>query len=119
MSFAPMLSLVAATRLTTFTIDALIKEFGLIIPVQCIAYVTPGLEHLHNTVADADAECLVVARQKNYENALHLSMDAANKDRIHRMVKEIARWDIALDQLFCLPWVLMVVKELMSILLRQ
>ena len=90
LAFALMLSLIAANRFITFIFYSILKELGLVVDAQDIVNIAPTHTCTSNIAGDIAAESLAIARRKTHEKPLFLSMDAANKDGLHHMAKEIA-----------------------------
>ena len=99
-SFAPMLSLVAATRFISLMHHALFKELDLEVSAKEIVNITPTHTLLSNIVVDAAAESLAISRMKFRGSPIFGSADASNKDGAYHMVKEGAKWDHSVDRLF-------------------
>ena len=64
MSFAPMLSLVAATRLLSLACYAIFREIGVDVGPKEIVHISPTTSHIRNMMFDTAAEILVIARRK-------------------------------------------------------
>ena len=100
MSFAPMLSLVAATRFVSLIYYSLFKEINIPVTAEQVVTITPSHTLISKIITDTAADSLAIARSKTHGSPVHLSMDAANKDNVHHMVKEAAKWDFNDDYLY-------------------
>lgn len=100
MSFAPIMSLIAATRMFYLIYYAIFKEIGIGVTPSDIVNVAPSHAHVRNMTKDTAAEILAIARRKCENRPLFLSIDAENKQGTHHMVKELATWNTDEDSLF-------------------
>ena len=67
LNFAPMMSLVAATRFISLIYCAILKELGVNVSPQEIANVAPSHNCVRNIMSDAATETLCVARSKTHK----------------------------------------------------
>jgi len=100
MSFAPMLSLISATRMICLIYYAMFKEIRIKITPEQVINITPYTTQIRNIIFNTACEVLIIARKKCKGNFLFLSMDATNKDGVYHMVKEVALWNVSMNKLF-------------------
>ena len=87
MSFAPMLSFIAAARFATLVVLAIFKELDIYIKAYQAVIFPPSHQHVSSVAHGTATEVLVIARKKTHNIDICVSLDAANKEGIHLMVK--------------------------------
>lgn len=100
MCIAPMLSYTAATRFVCLVMAAFMKELQIPIDSKGIANIVPNEKALFKFIKELAVDVLTKTRmQIRTVKKLYLSMDAANKNGMHHMVKIISYWDFDADVL--------------------
>ena len=89
MTFAPMISFVAATRFISLIYCSIFKELEVPIIPEEVVNVAPTHDSITKILIDVAADCLTVARIRTKEKLLLLSIDDTNKNGVHHMVKVI------------------------------
>ena len=90
MSFSLIISLVAATHFISLMCYSLLKEPQIPITLDEIVNIAPSQSFICNIIIGTTTDCLIVDWYKAKKNVIFLSMDAANKDGNHEIVKIIS-----------------------------
>ena len=100
LSFAPMLSLGAATRFITAVIFAFCLELKLDPKPEKICDIIPCKNTLSLMMTELSENLLFYVRKKSEKSSLHIAMDGANKGDLHYVIKVLSFWDFEDDELF-------------------